>query len=270
VRALLLVAAGILVLNVLYLAGVTVAEFRGHRRDRRQVVALERLVDPARHRRSGIAGRTLATAVAVTVLAGAAIVSPSTRDAVVSTVGGVVNGFQGGPEDEVAAGDDEDARFGSSATEGATSVPSVDEEHRSAGSAREAPEPEAPGADAPGSVARPSGETQPQAPQEASPAPSPDVDFQASARALTSSAIVVEWTAHPSATGFVVERSPDGATGWTEVARAVAGATSAPSEGLDPNVTYHFRVTALIDGGAAETAHTSATTEPAPATDATG
>lgn len=80
------------------------------------------------------------------------------------------------------------------------------------------------------------------------------------AAALSASGIRVSWTASAGATGYTVERSPNGASGWSAV---VAGHAGSPFDdaGLSPATAYHYRVIATnAAGSSAPSAVVSATT----------
>ena len=67
--------------------------------------------------------------------------------------------------------------------------------------------------------------------------------------ALSMSSIRIQWADNSSdETGFKVERSADGATGWTLVTTAAANATTHDDSGLSASTTYYYRVTATRSG----------------------
>jgi hypothetical protein len=78
----------------------------------------------------------------------------------------------------------------------------------------------------------------------------------------SSSQITVTWIDNSTnETGFKLERSPDGATGWTQVATPAANATSHADTGLTSATTYHYRLRATnAIGDSPFSAATSATT----------
>ncbi len=71
------------------------------------------------------------------------------------------------------------------------------------------------------------------------------------ATAISSSQINLSWTDNATnETSYKVERSPDGSTGWTEIAGSLpAGTTSYSNTGLTANTTYYYRVRANNTGG---------------------
>lgn len=83
--------------------------------------------------------------------------------------------------------------------------------------------------------------------------------------------IVLTWTdASGTETGFELERSPDGSSGWTLVATPAANATTATDTGLAAGTTYHYRLRAAHAGvfsaytatASAQTAAAADTTAP--------
>lgn len=81
--------------------------------------------------------------------------------------------------------------------------------------------------------------------------------------AAPTSAIDLEWSDNSNdETGFEIERSPNGSTGWTLIHTTAADATSFTDTGLSSNTTYYYRVRAVNDDGdSGYTAVASATTE---------
>ena len=104
------------------------------------------------------------------------------------------------------------------------------------------------------------GASDPSAPASASAAPAAATGIAAAASGTT---ITVVWAPTAGATGYLVERSPNGSANWT-----TAGTTTIATTLADPNLnaatTYYYRVTATGTGGAAApSAVASATTAPA-------
>ena len=93
----------------------------------------------------------------------------------------------------------------------------------------------------------------------------PDAPENVSATASGASRIDVSWTApEGEVTGYEVEWSADGETGWTGVDPAHGGTgTEYGDTGLDGGTTRHYRVRAVNDAGTGEwSAVVSATTSP--------
>jgi fibronectin type 3 domain-containing protein len=73
-----------------------------------------------------------------------------------------------------------------------------------------------------------------------------------SALALTSSAITVQWTdTNAGETGYEVDRSPNGSSGWTTLTTTAPNTTSYTDSGLSLSTTYYYRV--IADGPNATT-----------------
>jgi hypothetical protein len=71
-----------------------------------------------------------------------------------------------------------------------------------------------------------------------------------SASFLSVSMIHLSWTDNSSdETGFKIERSPEGSSGWTQVFLTSADATAWDDSGLSPGTTYYYRVRATNGGG---------------------
>jgi fibronectin type 3 domain-containing protein len=84
-----------------------------------------------------------------------------------------------------------------------------------------------------------------------------------SADAVSGSRIDLAWTDVTGETGYRVERSADGVSGWTQLAATAQNTTSYADTGLDPATTYYYRVVASNAGGdSAPSAVASATTNP--------
>ncbi|WP_020467741.1 fibronectin type III domain-containing protein, partial [Singulisphaera acidiphila] len=69
------------------------------------------------------------------------------------------------------------------------------------------------------------------------------------ATASAEGTITLGWTATPNVTGYRIERSLNGSTGWTQVGTASASATSYNDAGLPENTRYSYRVTATNAAG---------------------
>lgn len=71
-----------------------------------------------------------------------------------------------------------------------------------------------------------------------------------SASSLSVSQIHLSWTDNSSTeTGFKIERSPDGSSGWTQVRQSAANETACDDSALTINTAYFYRVRAASDGG---------------------
>src|SRR5690606_41608904 len=65
---------------------------------------------------------------------------------------------------------------------------------------------------------------------------------------ISQTRIDLSWTDNSSdETNFRIERSPDGTSGWTEIATAAANATSYQNTGLTCGTPYYYRVRAYRD-----------------------
>jgi hypothetical protein len=95
----------------------------------------------------------------------------------------------------------------------------------------------------------------------------PNAPTGLSANAISSSQINLTWTDNSTdETGFIVERSLDGSTGWTQVGTPAANATSFnDTVGLSPSTQYFYRVRANNAGlQSANSNNANATTQAAP------
>lgn len=280
-RTVLLAVVWILALNLLAALVLALAEVHARRKIRREIDALEQLwhfeqrAARVQQRGTRFAGRTLVAATAMLVLSGVAWASPGAREVVVDTVSGVVKDLTDPPSGDKADGASDapsttDAGSSSSARDvPPVATPRVDREpgQRTAGEvAGEA----APPIESPSETTSPPSATTP--PSAASPAPvvetpvSPPpavVPFEAAASVLSASSIEVGWTALPTATGFLVERSHDGVT-WTPIAQVGPETWSFVDSSLLPSTPYWYRVHATMPSGAPQMAETEATTSAGP------
>ena len=81
------------------------------------------------------------------------------------------------------------------------------------------------------------------------PAPDAPTDFAAVSSWVVGGRIDLTWTdASSDETGFSIEQSANGTTGWAEVATPAADATAASITGLANNTTFYFRIRALNGG----------------------
>lgn len=70
-----------------------------------------------------------------------------------------------------------------------------------------------------------------------------------SAATFGSTQIGLSWAAVAGATGYTIERSPDGASGWTEIATLDGWATAYPDSGLSAGTVYRYRIRAFNGQG---------------------
>ena len=95
----------------------------------------------------------------------------------------------------------------------------------------------------------------------------PGAPTAVTAMGVSSTEIDVTWSAVASATGYRVERSPDGSTGWLAVATTGQDVTTYSDTGLSPTTTYYYRVFATNAGGDSPASDVgSATTPDVPST----
>ncbi len=175
--------------------------------------------------------RAIAVAlVAAIVFAGSAFASPQIRRLVATAIGTVTGTSQteaGGQnaEGQPAAGDPSDhpdvaGHGGSSPSQRGTTDPSPGP----------AVEPRPPGVPHGGVLA-------------------PTAPSSLTANASSSSQVDLVWADVDGETGFRVERSSDGAGGWSTVGDTGAGGTSWSDGGLSEGTTYYYRVVATNLGG---------------------
>jgi fibronectin type 3 domain-containing protein len=77
----------------------------------------------------------------------------------------------------------------------------------------------------------------------------PAAPTNVAATVVSSSRVDVSWTGSSGATGYRVERSPDGSTGWTAVGTTASGQTSLSDTTVSAGSTYFYRVFATNGGG---------------------
>jgi hypothetical protein len=81
-------------------------------------------------------------------------------------------------------------------------------------------------------------------------ASAPTAPSNLTATAASTSQINLSWTDNSNnETGFRIERSPDGSTGWTEIATPAANTTTYQNTGLTASTTYYYRVRAYNASG---------------------
>ncbi len=90
----------------------------------------------------------------------------------------------------------------------------------------------------------------------------PGAPSSLTASSASASQINLTWTDNANnETGFKLERSPDGSTGWTQIATPAANATTYSDTGLSAATAYYYRLRSTsTDGDSAYTASASATT----------
>ena len=265
---LLFALAAILALNVAFGVRIAISEFFSRRRDRQELGALESMWhhDPAgaerERRRRRLGRRTAAAAAAVLVLSGAAIAKP-TREAVVSTVGVVVERFTDGSTIAAPAPQTDPSPSDPAPPESETSAPSSRGSHRGRNDVGERGDAAAATTGSASALPTPEGTSAPSPPVDPTAESPPELRLDVRAVSLSSTAIQVSWDPVPSATSYLVECSPDCPTGAAVVDPSPDGG-STTFDGLIPATSYGFAVTADTDAGPVRD-DVSATTSPAPA-----
>jgi hypothetical protein len=89
---------------------------------------------------------------------------------------------------------------------------------------------------------------------------SPSGTITLTATSASSSQINLSWNAIKGATGYVVDRSANGSTGWTQVTSTASTVTTDSDTGLASGTTYYYRVQATGGYGSAFSNVASATT----------
>jgi titin len=69
------------------------------------------------------------------------------------------------------------------------------------------------------------------------------------ATAVSTTQINLSWTTIATATNVLVERSPNGNDGWSQIASLTGDATSYADQGLTPNTRYYYRIRATNASG---------------------
>jgi hypothetical protein len=75
----------------------------------------------------------------------------------------------------------------------------------------------------------------------------PAAPINLSAKAMSTSQISLTWTGSAGATGYLIQRSLNGSSGWTQIGSTSGNATSYQDSGLSAGTTYYYRV--LATGG---------------------
>ena len=84
------------------------------------------------------------------------------------------------------------------------------------------------------------------------------------AAAISPSRIDLSWTDVAGETGYRVERSPNGSSGWTEISAPPANQTTYSDLQVNPQTTYFYRVRAANASGFSPYSSTASATTPAP------
>jgi hypothetical protein len=92
------------------------------------------------------------------------------------------------------------------------------------------------------------------------PGVAPLASTTVTASPATSSTVNLVWTDIAGESGYRVERSADGAGGWTTAASLPENATTATDTGLAATTTYYYRVIATTKGGDASVSDVISTT----------
>ena len=66
---------------------------------------------------------------------------------------------------------------------------------------------------------------------------------------MSSTQVVLTWVDVGSEASYRIERSLDGATGWTRSEHLAGPVTTYTNDGLSAATTYSYRVVAINDGG---------------------
>ena len=85
------------------------------------------------------------------------------------------------------------------------------------------------------------------------------------ANAISSTRIDLGWADTATETGYRVERSPNGSTGWTEIASLNQNQISYSDTTVSAQQTYFYRVRGLNSGGFSPYSNTASASTPAPA-----
>jgi hypothetical protein len=97
------------------------------------------------------------------------------------------------------------------------------------------------------------------------PPPAPQQPNGLAANGVSTSQINLQWNDNgPNEDGFRIERSPNGSSGWSELATLSANITSYQDTGLPEETTLHYRVVAFNVSGEATSDPASGSTQAAP------
>ena len=92
----------------------------------------------------------------------------------------------------------------------------------------------------------------------------PAAPINLTATPTSASQVNLNWNNVPGETGFIIQQSADGVTGWTQIATVPAGITTFKASGLSAATKYYFRVLATNAGGSSAPSNVAnATTSPA-------
>ncbi len=80
----------------------------------------------------------------------------------------------------------------------------------------------------------------------------PDAPGGLTATATSSSGVNLAWTDVAHDTGYRIERSADGITGWTQIGSVARNITAFSDTGLSTNTTYYYRVYATGTAGSSD------------------
>lgn len=239
-RIVLIVVAGIVALDVAMVGGLAILAALARRRALQQAGARQALLasDP-RLRVSSVPvtgsrpwlRRSLASAVVVaTAVAAVALVSPTARQSAGTMLGSVARGLGLDPSDGVrrASAPRPDR---SVAGRPAHDLPSHSTAATGGASAS------SPGQSGSPTQAASSGTHAAQTPTAVTAVPDSTTEVR------------VAWADVANESGYRIERSTDGATGWVTVATTATDVTMYADDGLEAGTTYYYRVTATTPSG---------------------
>jgi Fibronectin type III domain len=258
-RNILIVIGAILALNVLLVGGLAMSNWLDASRQRREIRELESIWRAQRRgaREVPRAGHTRLAGVAfVTVLLAATttLASPQGRGALTSAIGVVTRGLHPQRVEQAAA----------PVTDGSLSQDGPGTNRRAPKTSKDTRDGVV-GPDATPARASAVASTPPSAGQ-AAPS-TPTAVTMVTAVSISPRQVRVRWADVPRESGYRVERSLNGVTGWAPVAKVSRDATSAVDTGLVADTTYYYRVIATnLGGDSSASSVASATTSVVPAT----